>query len=662
MKLGFFNIFIKLTLLIEACIAAKQITKLDSTSNSIMNTGEHFYGKNEENNAEFLLGLDSFALVFNVYLPNHEENKQLSPLSRYPDIPFLTGNIDFAELGDDAVFRVYNKDGKVIYTLGEECSVLGQSIMTFEPTDAYLNDAEYAVQNVPLTYGVVITNALGEKFYYPPRKSTTTDPEPEPEHEPEPVPSLDHMEWIEYNGKIPDGAVYINEPNDNNFVVGRIKYPYGYRSSYVNLEKKELIISNDNYHIGYSSFEILVGPSDHFYWKKMNKNTKLKDGHHIVVSGNDSKGNKLAVAKCKYGDKHYFGEVNLNKFNYATFAHFTHDYSSHEYKTFDYEVLIYSDKPVQEMKWIKWDGTIPADAVYIKNNPNGKTYIVGHTIYKNGVHCGFVDVDTKQLIISYGGMEIKRSDDFEILVGSSEFLEWKKINKDDKFKYNDKIVIGGNESNGVKLGVAKCKYEGNYYFGKVNLNYLNHANVAVDGKEVECYDIEVLINNEQEQDEAKPVSSLTTYDWIKWNGEIPEEAVYIKNNPNGKMFIVGRAEYDDVIYNGYVDITTTDIKLIYYYNGKVRKFTKNFEILVGPSDHFIWKIADRYYRLENYESFVTGGFDSKGTRLGVAKCFYRNNYYFGSINLVKMNYANFVYNNQEIQYEDCEVLIYSKKK
>ena len=245
---------------------------------------------------------------------------------------------------------------------------------------------------------------------------------------------------------------------------------------------------------------------------------------------------------------------------------------------------------------------------------------------------------------------------------NSELLEWRKINENDKFKYNDKIVIGGNESNGVKLRVAKWKYEGNYYFGKVNLNYLNHVNFAVNGKEVECYDIEVLINNEQEQDEVKPVSSLTTYDWIKWNGEIPEEAVYIKNNTNGKTFIVGRAEYDDVIYNGYVDITTTDIKLIYYYNGKVRRFTKNFEILVGPSDHFIWKAIDKHYRPEDHESIVTGGFDSVGNRLGVAKSFFRNNYYFGSVNLAKMNYAHFVCDNEEIYYYDFEVLIYSEKK
>jgi len=38
---------------------------------------------------------------------------------------------------------------------------------------------------------------------------------------------------------------------------------------------------------------------------------------------------------------------------------------------------------------------------------------------------------------------------------NSELLEWRKINENDKFKYNDKIVIGGNESNGVKLRVAK---------------------------------------------------------------------------------------------------------------------------------------------------------------------------------------------------------------
>jgi len=32
----------------------------------------------------------------------------------------LSGNIEYAKLGDDGVFRVYNTDGEEIYKIGED--------------------------------------------------------------------------------------------------------------------------------------------------------------------------------------------------------------------------------------------------------------------------------------------------------------------------------------------------------------------------------------------------------------------------------------------------------------------------------------------------------------------------------------------------------------
>jgi len=200
--------------------------------------------------------------------------------------------------------------------------------------------------------------------------------------------------------------------------------------------------------------------------------------------------------------------VNLSKFDRAIYNHKTSEYNSFEYYSYNYEVLIYSDEPIKNMEWIKWDGTIPEYAVSMKNS-DGKTLVVGRTKYRSGIHCGYVDLDSKKLIISYGGKELIYDDDFEILTGSSNHFEWKKINMDNISEYANQIVIGGNESNGVKLGVAKCKYNDNYYFGKVNLDHLHHGNFGINSKEVECLDFEVLIYKDgQAKTEAEPVSSV----------------------------------------------------------------------------------------------------------------------------------------------------------
>jgi len=154
MKIKFSNVLLLLALLIEALIAAKEITKLDSSSNNTMNNGDFFYGKAEL--VEFKFGLDEIGLYLTYSKLGHQEFRYLSPIGRNEDTNTLSRNIKYGILGDDAVFRVYNTDGKEKYKLGEESSVRGQSTMTFESTDAYRNTDEYADLNVPLTYGIVI--------------------------------------------------------------------------------------------------------------------------------------------------------------------------------------------------------------------------------------------------------------------------------------------------------------------------------------------------------------------------------------------------------------------------------------------------------------------------------------------------------------------------
>jgi len=799
MKIKFSNVLLLLALLIEALVAAKEITKLDSSSNNTMNNDDFFYGKAEL--VEFKFGLDEIGLYLTYSKLGHQEFKYLSPIGRNEDTNTISRNIKYGILGDDAVFRVYNTEDKEIYKLGEESSVRGQSTMTFESTDAYHNTNEYADLNVPFTYDVVITNASGEKFYYPPRKTNTTEPVPSvhpmqwikwdgsvPEDavsiknsdgktfivgrtnynegihcgyvdvdskqliisygdreliyddnfeiltgasnrfgwkkidmdnkseyadqiviggnesngvklgvakckyndsyyfgkvnldqlhhgnfgiNNKEVECLDfkvliyknvpaetiirNMQWIEWDGTVPEDAVSIENPDGKTFLVGRIKYLVGYKCGTVDLSKKQLNIPSGVYSLGHkNNFEILVGPSDHFYWKKMSKNTLLKKGHHVVVAGKGGDGFDIGIAKCRYGDSYFFGELNLSKFDRAIYNHHSKEYNSFEYYSYDYEVLIYSDEPVKNMEWIKWDGTIPKDAVSVKNS-DGKTLVVGRTKYRSGIHCGYVDLDSKELTISYGGKKFIDDDDFEILTGASNRFEWKKIDMDNKSKYADQIVIGGNESNGVKLGVAKCKYNNKYYFAKVNLDQLHHGNFGINDKEVECLDFEVLIYTDELID-PEPIPFTKDAKWIKWDGTIPEDAVSIKNS-DGKTLVVGRTKYSRGIHCGYVDVDSKELTISY--GGKELIYNDNFEILTGASNHFEWKKINLNNKSEYADQMIIGGNESNGAELGVAKCKYNNKYYFGKVNLDQLHHGNFGINDKEVECVDFEVLIYT---
>jgi len=146
------------------------ITELNSKNNGVMRTDDTFYVKAEDTELKFYLDEDTFEFTYD--LPYYERSVDIfrqSFFNRYHDPKISAGILD-----DDAVFRIYSTEGKLVYELGEPCSVRGFSTLTLEQTDAYLDNDYYKVHGKPLTHGLVITNAIGGKFYYPPRNTTTT--------------------------------------------------------------------------------------------------------------------------------------------------------------------------------------------------------------------------------------------------------------------------------------------------------------------------------------------------------------------------------------------------------------------------------------------------------------------------------------------------------
>eukprot|EP00833_Pecoramyces_ruminatium_P016473 jgi/Orpsp1_1/1190505/evm.model.d7180000079443.1 len=152
----------------------KEISEMDSSSsNHAMITPETNIKYYENEKEKFVIYLMKSRLYFKYY-DNEVDSYRYKRLLIYS----RNSGIYMAELADDAVFRVYNVNGQVLYEMGEPCPKRGRSTLTIVPTDAYLNDKNYSDEIYGrLKFGIVITNALGEEFYYPSRQQnniTTT--------------------------------------------------------------------------------------------------------------------------------------------------------------------------------------------------------------------------------------------------------------------------------------------------------------------------------------------------------------------------------------------------------------------------------------------------------------------------------------------------------
>eukprot|EP00833_Pecoramyces_ruminatium_P005975 jgi/Orpsp1_1/1180007/evm.model.c7180000071764.1 len=146
-----FNFFkIVLILLVEACIASSstKVIKSIDTYDEIY-PGTRFYGKTEESEVIFSLEKNSFVLKHIT-----KDGKLEIPL-----LPKELGNVEIgkAKLGRDGIFRIYDKNGKEIFTMGKGSSREGYCTLVLDDTDAYLSDDTYRVGNVPLPYGLVIS-------------------------------------------------------------------------------------------------------------------------------------------------------------------------------------------------------------------------------------------------------------------------------------------------------------------------------------------------------------------------------------------------------------------------------------------------------------------------------------------------------------------------
>ncbi|OUM67167.1 hypothetical protein PIROE2DRAFT_5434 [Piromyces sp. E2] len=423
--------------------------------------------------------------------------------------------------------------------------------------------------------------------------------------------------WRKWNGLFPTNVVSTINSDGKTILVGRIAYKNGIHCGYIDTKTRKLTISYGHDTIEFKDgFEILTIPSGHFYWKKITNLTQFNDTEDvIVIGGNENNGNKLGITKCVYEGKEYYGKVDLNSLKYAYYG-----LGKKGRVSTDYEILIYTKNPVNPYQWIKWNGKFPVDAVYINNNPNGKTFVVGRTTDENGIgiYSGYVDVDTKKLTISLNGEEIVIDKNFEILIGSDNHFTWKKMNVITKLSDNYKVIIGGIDSNGNQFGVAKCAYDKNYYFGHTNMENLKYGSIGIDNTEKQITDFEVLVYSE---------APVIPYQWEDWYN-LPHNFI-VTDNPNGENYAIGRTYYKSSIQCGYIELI--DEKIHISYDGNEMVYKNDFEILTCPPNRMYWKKITDVSQLQDHEHFV----------------------------IEKLDYANFGIDGKEITTNDFEVLIYT---
>ncbi|KAG4084821.1 hypothetical protein H8356DRAFT_1062792 [Neocallimastix lanati (nom. inval.)] len=141
-------------------------------------------------------------------------------------------------------------------------------------------------------------------------------------------------------------------------------------------------------------------------------------------------------------------------------------------------------------KWVRWNGTAPANTVSSKNSL-GKTFIIARGKVEDGIHPGYADPATKKLYTSFGGNEVVVKD-FEVLTCPQGKLTWIKCNNPKDI--GAKAVIGGYEKDDTPVYVCKCMRDNVAYYGKTYKNGYC-AYYGYDGKEWKVNDFEYLAYN-----------------------------------------------------------------------------------------------------------------------------------------------------------------------
>ncbi|OUM63918.1 carbohydrate-binding module family 12 protein [Piromyces sp. E2] len=141
------------------------------------------------------------------------------------------------------------------------------------------------------------------------------------------------------------------------------------------------------------------------------------------------------------------------------------------------------------------------------------------------------------------------------------------------------------------------------------------------------------------------------YQWVRWAGYTPENAVTLSNKL-GKTFIVARGPVEGGVHPGYADPNNN--KCFVSYGGK-EIILDDFEVLVCDSSRYMWMPCSDKSSIGN--NAVVGGYEYDGLELYVCKCMHKGVPYFGKTS-TRANCAYFAFDSKERTADDYDILTY----
>jgi hypothetical protein len=357
-----------------------------------------------------------------------------------------------------------------------------------------INDQNEYYQPQPCYYQTQQSYYNPSHGYYPPQQKTEESSEFKEKL------TTNSYKWVAFDGTIPENALGLNNRNGKIIYVARASIYDGLHPGYADPETKECYTSYGGEQIACKEFEILTVPPNGYQWELCENANDIQG--NPIIGGHEDDNTEIYIAKCIVDDILYIGKTSkdIEVANYGS--------EGVELTCENFEVLIYppgaeiieeenvytrvkkgSNDPVDApYKWEPFTGTIPEDAVGIKNN-FGNTIYVARAYLFDGLHPGYADPKKMKCYTSYGG-EQKSCDEFEILTIPSDKYQWTPcINAND---INGNPVIGGYEDDNSDLYVAKCMYHGNIpCIGKTSKT-LEIAYYGLLNKELPCEEFEVL--------------------------------------------------------------------------------------------------------------------------------------------------------------------------
>jgi len=266
----------------------------------------------------------------------------------------------------------------------------------------------------------------------------------------------------------------------------------------------------------------LPGFAQEFSWRRISNGTEIPD--NAVAGGRDSDGTPLFVARGSQEGNWHPGKTRKD-WNTVSI-----EYGSKELNLSNYEILI-ADGP------LSWEparqGFIPENSIK-GGEENGNILVVCRCQFEGSLQIGKTWAGLNSCNIGYGGVG-RSLERYEVLVATPRLpQQWIPVSMGANLP--DNALVGGQDSDGSPLFVARGNNEGIWHPGKTRRDW-SSANIEYGGKELVLPQYEALVDDGH-------------YSWKKpTNGFVPGQAV-VAGQEGTNALCICRCQYSGSVQLG----------------------------------------------------------------------------------------------------------------